>query len=367
VKLNQSICFVARDNLFSKRGGDTVLCELYANMALENGYSVSYWVSNEEHVEADLYHAFNLDRPLEIYPRLLKIKSKGKKYILTSLHHPNAWVEKYRSKAIGSSFISRLFYASPVGNTILRAETTKEYIRQILSGHPEISAIRTPWEKRVTWLITHASCICLQSKLEKNYIEEDFGISIHDDSILVLPNPAMNQTNKSEMDEIQYDILFVGRIEARKNILSLIKAVTATNKSLLVIGKPNPNESKYVREASMMIRDNPNIHWIEGVNREVLQMYYKKAKVFINPSYVEVSPIVDIEALANGCPIITTDYALHHEFLPSNTPVCDPYSIDSIIECISSPQTFISAAKSPSQSQVKDDLLSLYSVLILGD
>ena len=52
----------------------------------------------------------------------------------------------------------------------------------------------------------------------------------------------------------------------------------------------------------------------------------------LNASFVEVSPLVDIEALSFGCPIVTTKYALHHELLPPNTPVCEPYDEHSILE-----------------------------------
>lgn len=60
--------------------------------------------------------------------------------------------------------------------------------------------------------------------------------------------------------------------------------------------------------------------------------FYSHGSFLLNASFVEVSPLVDIEALAFGCPIVTTRYALHHEWLPPNTPVCEPYDDDSILE-----------------------------------
>jgi hypothetical protein len=45
-----------------------------------------------------------------------------------------------------------------------------------------------------------------------------------------------------------------------------------------------------------------------------------------------VSPLVDLEALALGCPVSTTIYAMHHQLLPPDTPVCDPYDDRSILD-----------------------------------
>ena len=42
--------------------------------------------------------------------------------------------------------------------------------------------------------------------------------------------------------------------------------------------------------------------------------------------------MVDAEALALGCPVSTTKYAMHHELLPPDTPLCDPYDDLSILD-----------------------------------
>ena len=42
--------------------------------------------------------------------------------------------------------------------------------------------------------------------------------------------------------------------------------------------------------------------------------------------------MVDVEALALGCPVSTTMYAMHHQLLPPDTPLCDPYDDRSILD-----------------------------------
>jgi hypothetical protein len=60
--------------------------------------------------------------------------------------------------------------------------------------------------------------------------------------------------------------------------------------------------------------------------------FYRHSSILLNVSFVEVSPLVDVEALALGCPVSTTMYAMHHQLLPPDTPLCDPYDDRSILD-----------------------------------
>lgn len=356
------ICYVARCDLFSKRGGDTILCELYMKIAKDVGYDVVTWTSSTTYVEADFYHAFNIDRPLEIFPRLRIMATRGKKFIITTLHHPHMWVERFRKNALGLSIKSKLFYKSYLGNNICRAETIKEVVRQTVNKTFEPTTIMYSWMNRIKWILENADVILLQSRLEASYIMTDYGLSIPEKTLVTLPNPAMNKSTKiyTSKNGKAWDALFVGRVEIRKNPFSLALAASRTNKRVLFIGAPNPNESDYVARFTRLVEKTPTFQWIKGVSREDLQKHYMHTKMLINPSYVEVSPIVDIEALAHKCPLITTKYALHHEFLPSGVTTCDPYSIESILENLNMVHQYLGPARIPSESEIAESLAAVY-------
>lgn len=351
---------MARDDLFTKRGGDTILCELYMQIAQNGGCEVTNWTSSSSYVEADLYHAFNIDRPLEIFPRLRMAVNHGKKFVITTLHHPNSWVERFRTEALGLDNKSKIFYKSSLGKTSRRAETIKEFVRQAIKREFEPTTLSHSWIHRIQWILTNSAALLLQSKLEASYIMTDYGLSIPEDVLVTLPNPAMGEVAHIYANVKSWDALFVGRIEVRKNPFSLAMAAIEMNRRVLFIGKPNPNEPGYVAQFSRLIDNNSLLHWIQGVSREDLQVYYRQAGVLVNPSYVEVSPIVDIEALANNCPLITTIFALHHEFLPAEVIKCDPYSIDSISESLNMVHKYPGAAQIPSESEVAESLMAVY-------
>jgi hypothetical protein len=43
-----------------------------------------------------VYHAFKIDRPIELYPRLMRVVAAGWKYLVSTIHHPNYRIVKYR-------------------------------------------------------------------------------------------------------------------------------------------------------------------------------------------------------------------------------------------------------------------------------
>jgi len=101
---------------------------------------------------------------------------------------------------------------------------------------------------------------------------------------------------------------------------------------LLFIGRPNPSERAY--EAEFRRSLSRLVQWIPGVSREQMAGFYRHSSFLLNASYAEVSPLVDIEALMFGCPVATTRYALHHEFLPKDTPICDAYDDPGILKLL---------------------------------
>jgi glycosyltransferase involved in cell wall biosynthesis len=127
-------------------------------------------------------------------------------------------------------------------------------------------------------------------------------------------------------------VLVVGRIEPLKNSLRICRLAESARRPLVFIGLPLHADSTFCATFEAEMRRSRYCRWIRGVPRSTLASFYRHGSFLLNASYVEVSPLVDIEALALGCPVATTKYALHHEWLPPDTPICDPYDDASILE-----------------------------------
>jgi hypothetical protein len=72
-----TVCFIARMDFESKPGGDTIQWHMYDRAAREAGLRTTTWFDDSPIPEADMFHALNIDRPLELYPKLVRVKQLG--------------------------------------------------------------------------------------------------------------------------------------------------------------------------------------------------------------------------------------------------------------------------------------------------
>jgi glycosyltransferase involved in cell wall biosynthesis len=101
-------------------------------------------------------------------------------------------------------------------------------------------------------------------------------------------------------------VLYVGTVEKRKNLMSVVKAIHEGNidTTLVAIGK----QTKYSALVSEYIVKHKlkNIRFLDKVSNEELPAIYQAATVFIYPSLFEGFGIPIIEALYSGVPVITS-------------------------------------------------------------
>lgn len=103
-------------------------------------------------------------------------------------------------------------------------------------------------------------------------------------------------------------ILNVGTIETRKNLISIINAMTKMKEDipLVVVGK----KTKYMNFLSVQLKklnfDPSKILFLHDVSIEELPGIYQLASLFVYPSIFEGFGIPILEALSCGIPVITS-------------------------------------------------------------
>jgi glycosyltransferase involved in cell wall biosynthesis len=133
-----------------------------------------------------------------------------------------------------------------------------------------------------------------------------------------------------------YDyILSIGSEEPRKNMKNILKAFQILNRDfpnlkLLKVGKVNPKNRaqtiEYVRKFDL----EQSVIFTDYVTEDVLSAIYSQAKVLLFPSLLEGFGMPLIEAMACGCPIITSNRDPMQELAGENYPTVDPLNPDEI-------------------------------------
>ncbi|MFO7754725.1 MAG: glycosyltransferase family 1 protein [Bacteroidales bacterium] len=129
-------------------------------------------------------------------------------------------------------------------------------------------------------------------------------------------------------------LLYVGTIEERKNLLSVVRALHTggIDMPLVAIGR----KTSYYRKVKAYINNNNmhNIIFPAGVENGELPALYQMASCFIYPSVFEGFGIPVIEALVSGVPVITSKGSCFSEAGGPGSVYIDPHDHEELSEAI---------------------------------
>lgn len=102
-------------------------------------------------------------------------------------------------------------------------------------------------------------------------------------------------------------VLHVGTIEARKNMLLLVRALASMPENermpVVVVGRPTRYKEQIV-DVARELKVDKLIHFLHGVSFLDLPAIYQGASVFVYPSFFEGFGIPIVEALESNVPVI---------------------------------------------------------------
>jgi glycosyltransferase involved in cell wall biosynthesis len=117
---------------------------------------------------------------------------------------------------------------------------------------------------------------------------------------------ARFKSSENRVERATPRILFVGQVGVRKGISNLLKAFVSLNHKaeLYLVGPIEHGFESYLRDA-----ETDNVVIKGPVPGSDLPKIYAEADIFCLPSLEEGFPLVNLQALASGCPVITTEAA----------------------------------------------------------
>jgi glycosyltransferase involved in cell wall biosynthesis len=108
-------------------------------------------------------------------------------------------------------------------------------------------------------------------------------------------------------------VLYVGRVEPRKNVLGLVRALRPTGLGLVAIGDVVPGYEGYGE--ACRVEGAGITRWIGAVDHDgpVLPSAYRAARVFALASWFETPGLAALEAGLAGCPVVITPHGSTRE------------------------------------------------------
>lgn len=238
---------------------------------------------NQQHI--DVYHGLSNELPFNIH------QFKGKKIVSTHdlifLRYPNLY--PFLDRKI---YNKKFRHACDIADTIIAIseETKRDIEKYYFIPENKINVV-------------YQSC---DEAFYKSYTAED-------------------KKSIQEKFKLPSDFLFyVGTIEERKNLLTIVKALrTVKDIPLVVVGRKTSYFEKvkaYIKEHKLEQR----VLFLESVSNQELPVIYQLASIFIFPSLFEGFGIPIIEALTSKTPVITSKGGCFPEAAGPNSLYIEP-------------------------------------------
>lgn len=154
-------------------------------------------------------------------------------------------------------------------------------------------------------VLRRAAAVVVLTAEQAEALQERYGVDQH--RIAVIPNgvtgPFLSPRRPAVAGE-PMRLLFVGRLDAQKNVIRLIDAMRHLTAAveLAVVGDGEQRTRIAERAA-----DLPNVRLVGARTGEELRRWYEWAEAFVLPSDKEGMPLVLLEAMAAGLAIVATD------------------------------------------------------------
>lgn len=328
------ILMLARPDLFSEAGGDTVQI-LNTKKALEKeGIQVDISLELSPDLRGyDIAHLFNLTRPQEPYLQACHARKFGIPLVMSTIYWNLMEVNKESAKYhLGKRLLGRLVLDENIKSRLLGIRD------RILARDPGYALYiqrKMGYKNQQRLILDMCHLLLPNSKAEAEILQKDFGgyRKCH-----IVPNAVdpISFSKKDLSEKAPLDkpfVLSVGNLTIRKNHLALIKAVKELGLHLVLIGRYVPSQRRYA-DACLRECIRCGYDYLGELPSEKVIPWFYWAKVHALVSWVETPGLANLEAGLCECNIVSTEVGGTREYFRSYAWYCHPENPDSIRNAI---------------------------------
>ena len=165
-----------------------------------------------------------------------------------------------------------------------------------------ITILQLKYAKRVKLAVEKATTIVAASSNSQSTLKKYFNVDsilLNETGCYVKKHEVIDKTDKENLD-----ILWVGKLDFRKQLELAIRSVAkANNKNLIlhIVGSGNANQYK---ELAKSLNVDKQCIWHGVITHREVQTIMQKSDIFLFTSVAEGTPHVVLEAISNNLPVI---------------------------------------------------------------
>lgn len=336
------VLMLGRIGLLEARGGDRVQVENTAAELRKLGVEVDIKTDmNFKAWEYDLVHVFQLDWVPETYFYVKEAEKYKVPIVLSPIHHDVREVEKFDNEfAFDFRRLSRFLFKDQ-----FKRDTFKNLYRSVFEWRklkPTVFSVLHGFKKMQREILEMSDAVLVQTVKEAEDLKRTFEVDFKWYKVFNgVGKPFIDLKKLKPPFDFKDYIMCVGRIEPRKNQLSVIKAVKEfreendLNVQLVLIGKTSTfKHFEYNFLIDRLLKENKWIHQVENViSYTYLPAYYIYAKVCVSASWFETTGLTSLEALFCGTNTVAAGLRAK-EYLGGYASFCQPDDISSIKDAI---------------------------------
>lgn len=331
------VAILVRNDFYNKFGGDTFQIEQYIKYAEEHYFRVFSFDNIKSIIisDFDIFLLINIDRGYEAYcfSQFIIRNDLLNKTFIVPIHHDYTAIRGFNKQRM----VDRFFFGISFHPLVLeKAKSIFFSARAKLPFHTILwHLLSANYPRLLRRLITECRGVICIANGEYRSIKSDYKI-VNDFQHHIIRN-GVSEGIVSACEDYFFrmtrdiDVLVCGRVEERKNQVSVIHALAGTGLNITFLGEINQNNKRYAEMFKGLVNVHGNIDYISGCAAKEVRSYYLRAKCHLSASWFEVSSLVDLESYFCGCSVVSSSKGYSQEILSApGFRTVDPGNIENI-------------------------------------